>query len=323
MSYSFGFNGMERDDEVKGDGNSLDFGARIYDPRLGRFMSIDPWTAKYPWQTPYSYYRNSPISIVDYLGLGGEDDKWYNNIEFSPATVYVAVSSQATVPKYMSNILKLIQSRSFKKSHGLNIEMRIMFSLDLESGVVYMHGELHGSPSVGASASVGVSVGVSKTKVSEMESGVDAPLFKTTIGNLVERHMPTKEPDAIMTKKGMSASKGTSGYGSTPLGGLGISGDFDWDAMLTAFGVFFEENYQDCKDDPLKAEGFLKNFNDAMTAVVQSLEAVELSYSPPALSLGGSADFPAIFSAVTAPMVLGNIYDFFGIKSETPQEVKQ
>src|SRR5690606_28578426 len=32
--YRYGFNGMEKDDEIKGTGNSLDFGARIYDPRL-------------------------------------------------------------------------------------------------------------------------------------------------------------------------------------------------------------------------------------------------------------------------------------------------
>jgi len=38
-SYRYGFNGMEKDDEVKGEGNSLDFGARIYDPRVGRWMS--------------------------------------------------------------------------------------------------------------------------------------------------------------------------------------------------------------------------------------------------------------------------------------------
>ena len=30
-SYTYGFNGMEKDDEVKGNGNSLDFGARVYD----------------------------------------------------------------------------------------------------------------------------------------------------------------------------------------------------------------------------------------------------------------------------------------------------
>ena len=74
VSYRFGFNGYERDDEVKGRGNSIDFGARIYDPRLGRFLSTDPWQYKYAWQTPYAYFKNCPTSVKDFAGLGGGDD---------------------------------------------------------------------------------------------------------------------------------------------------------------------------------------------------------------------------------------------------------
>lgn len=74
-AYKYGFNGKEKDDEVKGEGNSIAFEARIFDSRLGRFMSSDPWTAKYSWQTPYAYHRNSPITFIDWLGLG---DKFYD-----------------------------------------------------------------------------------------------------------------------------------------------------------------------------------------------------------------------------------------------------
>lgn len=31
-SYRYGFNGKEKDDEIKGEGNSIDFGSRMYDP---------------------------------------------------------------------------------------------------------------------------------------------------------------------------------------------------------------------------------------------------------------------------------------------------
>jgi RHS repeat-associated protein len=40
--YRFGFNGKEMDNEVKGEGNQLDYGMRIYDTRIGKFLSIDP-----------------------------------------------------------------------------------------------------------------------------------------------------------------------------------------------------------------------------------------------------------------------------------------
>jgi RHS repeat-associated protein len=66
--YSFAFNGMEKDDEVKGTGNSLDFGARIYDPRLGKYLSIDPMTDKFPYQSAYIHAGNNPIYYIDKNG---------------------------------------------------------------------------------------------------------------------------------------------------------------------------------------------------------------------------------------------------------------
>lgn len=39
--YSYGFNSYERDDEIKGKGNSYDYEYRMNDPRLGRFFASD------------------------------------------------------------------------------------------------------------------------------------------------------------------------------------------------------------------------------------------------------------------------------------------
>ncbi len=66
----YGFNGKEKDDEVTGsDGTDYDYGMRMYDARLGRFMSVDPLTKKYPTLSPYQFASNSPISGVDLDGL--------------------------------------------------------------------------------------------------------------------------------------------------------------------------------------------------------------------------------------------------------------
>ena len=84
--YRFGFNRMEKDDEVKGDGNSLDFGARIYDSRLGRWLSVDPLVMKYPGESPYSFAANNPILYIDHNGkeivivhLTAEQQNQYNS----------------------------------------------------------------------------------------------------------------------------------------------------------------------------------------------------------------------------------------------------
>lgn len=72
--YRFSFNGMEQDDEVSGnDGDYLDFGARVYDSRLGRFLSRDPKEAVYPWQSPYVFAANNPILLIDENGEGPVD----------------------------------------------------------------------------------------------------------------------------------------------------------------------------------------------------------------------------------------------------------
>jgi len=67
--YRFGFNGKEKDNEVKGIGNQQDYGMRIYDPRIGRFLSVDPLFKSYAWYTPYQFAGNKPISCIDLDGL--------------------------------------------------------------------------------------------------------------------------------------------------------------------------------------------------------------------------------------------------------------
>jgi RHS repeat-associated protein len=63
--YRYGFNGMEKDDEFKGEGNSYDFGARMYDARIGRWLSRDAHEIKYKSQSPYSFVNNTPVIAVD------------------------------------------------------------------------------------------------------------------------------------------------------------------------------------------------------------------------------------------------------------------
>lgn len=73
--YRYGFNGKENDNEVKGQGNQLDFGARIYDPRLGRFQSSDFFAALKPGICGYNFASDNPICRIDPDGNFDVDPK--------------------------------------------------------------------------------------------------------------------------------------------------------------------------------------------------------------------------------------------------------
>ena len=65
-AYRYGYQGSEQDNEIKGNGNSYTTLYRQLDPRVGRWLSIDPVTQ--PWQSPYISMDNNPIWHNDVLG---------------------------------------------------------------------------------------------------------------------------------------------------------------------------------------------------------------------------------------------------------------
>lgn len=65
--YRYGFNGKENDNDIES--GAQDYGMRIYDSRIVRFLSVDPLTPKYPELTPYQFASNNPVSFIDEDGL--------------------------------------------------------------------------------------------------------------------------------------------------------------------------------------------------------------------------------------------------------------
>ena len=104
-AYRYGFNGKENDNEVSGEGNKLDYEARILDSRLGRWMSIDPEAKKFPAESPYIYSSNSPILFYDpdgeekIVATGGADLHNKNRMNFITA-------SKIVLKKYIEQVKK-------------------------------------------------------------------------------------------------------------------------------------------------------------------------------------------------------------------------
>jgi RHS repeat-associated protein len=90
-SYRYGFQGQEKDDEVKGAGESVNYKYRMHDPRIGRFFAVDPLTDSYPWNSPYSFSENRVINAIELEGLESFDVYIQQDAEdpkLSKATIY-------------------------------------------------------------------------------------------------------------------------------------------------------------------------------------------------------------------------------------------
>jgi RHS repeat-associated protein len=61
--YNYKYNGKEYQDELGL--NFYDYGARNYDPALGRWMNMDALSEMYIQHTPYAYAINNPIYFID------------------------------------------------------------------------------------------------------------------------------------------------------------------------------------------------------------------------------------------------------------------
>jgi RHS repeat-associated protein len=75
-SYNYKYNGKELQEELGL--NMYDYGARNYDPALGRWMNIDPLVEKSRRWSPYTYCYNNPIVFVDPDGMFANPGDFYS-----------------------------------------------------------------------------------------------------------------------------------------------------------------------------------------------------------------------------------------------------
>jgi RHS repeat-associated protein len=128
--YRYGFQGKEGDSEVKGEGNSYDFGARMYDPRIGRWFSRDPIEKKRAGINPYHFVYNSPIMMADPDGKDGivVIDPVNHTVTMS-TTIYlygsVGADGTATASAYNEAYKALGNTRTVQDASDPNVQWTV------------------------------------------------------------------------------------------------------------------------------------------------------------------------------------------------------
>nr|MBP6731818.1 RHS repeat protein [Chitinophagales bacterium] len=74
-NYQYGFQSMECDDAVAGDNNEYNTEFRQYDPRVARWMSVDPKAGNFFALSPYNAMLNNAVNFSDSKGADPTEDR--------------------------------------------------------------------------------------------------------------------------------------------------------------------------------------------------------------------------------------------------------
>ncbi|TRX09633.1 RHS repeat-associated core domain-containing protein [Flavobacterium gawalongense] len=134
-AYRYGFQGQEMDNEIKGEGNSINYTFRMHDPRVGRFFATDPLFREYPHNSPYAFSENRVIDGVELEGL-----EYY--------TVHIKQDINGN-----RSLMKVVSHRDTKNGYGelgkgiayqFHTVIRSGRNKGLESGYTIIRENLHG-----------------------------------------------------------------------------------------------------------------------------------------------------------------------------------
>ncbi len=164
--YRYGFNGKENDNEVSGSGNQYDYGFRIYNPRIGRFLSVDPLTQTYPWYTPYQFAGNKPIWATDVDGL--EENTTSTHVK--KLVVFLSNPTFAGV----INITDATTQTAHKTFSGNFIQLRKADATGMAPSIV---NQLTGSNVGTAGSSLDITMTGTRSQVSKSWKGTDIKYF--------------------------------------------------------------------------------------------------------------------------------------------------
>ncbi len=151
-TYRFGFNGKEEDSEW-GSQMIQDYGFRIYNPTIGKFLSVDPLAPDYPWNSTYAFAENDVVRCIDLDGLekfpAGKNEEYKNDFPHFYQLITTGyfnnhiLKSEATLQTVKKYSVGLLTEKQIKEDIGNGPFIIIKDGVFYEGMTMYgQHGEV-------------------------------------------------------------------------------------------------------------------------------------------------------------------------------------
>jgi len=178
--YMWGFNGQEKINEQYGEGNAYDFGARILDVRLGRWMSRDPQAGKYPYFSPYVAMGDNPIIYID---PGGETIVVPNVADREPILEMINSKALGTFAFNEAGELHQVKATGDATKYSTYYRDKLVEAINDPDLIDISISQTYTSPVDGTSKDIERSAGGGKTFLSTFE--VTTPTIATDVSGVV------------------------------------------------------------------------------------------------------------------------------------------
>jgi RHS repeat-associated protein len=140
-SSRYGFNGKENDNETVGTGSGTqDYGLRIYNPALGKFLSVDPISRQYPELSTYQFASNSPVANVDLDGGEARLATYGSGIHVDPITKKTTEANHEAVFKRdaSQNVEWKLATKTYATHTGKDLISELKKATKSEKNIEYL-----------------------------------------------------------------------------------------------------------------------------------------------------------------------------------------